>query len=85
MTTLLILGLSTAGVVVLLGAPVWFAFRNAAVGYQDAEGFHLGVEPAPAEAPLLELPVQTKAAEAGAKKSPSMASDRNSLVVAGDI
>lgn len=85
MTTLLILGLSTVGVVVLLGAPVWFAYRNAAEGYQDAEGFHLGVQPPPAEAPLLEMPVQANAGEAGARKNASTTTPRNALVVAGDI
>jgi hypothetical protein len=85
MTTLLIIGLSTIGAAVLLGAPIWFAFKNAAEGYQDAEGFHLGIEPPPAEAPLLEVPVQAKMGPTGTKVAASAVSPRNTLVIAGDI
>jgi len=84
MNTVLILSLSAAGVLVLLGAPLYFAFRNSAVGYQDAEGFHLGIEPKPVEAPLLEMPSKAGIADVAPRKTPEAIKSRADFAVAGD-
>ncbi len=83
MNLLLIVSLSALGIVVL-GAPLYFALRNAAEGYQDAEGFHLGVEPKPAELPVLALPGVTATATGAIapRKTVSETTDRKELVAA---
>ncbi len=85
MNLLLILSLSVAGIL-LLGAPLYFAFRNAAEGYQDASGFHLGVEPKPVELPVLAMPVATTSPIIPiVRKTVGGAGARKELVSAGSV
>lgn len=86
MNLFLILSLSAAGLVVL-GAPLYFAFRSAAEGYQDADGFHLGVEPKPVELPVMAMPLPTASAAAPivVRKAVSEPTAHKELVDAGSI
>lgn len=47
MTTLLFVSLGLCTLALIGGAPVYLAFKNAATGYEDDQGFHLGVQSAP--------------------------------------
>jgi len=68
----------------VLGAPLYLAFKNAAVGYEDEHGFHLGEQPAPVDS-TLPYPSQMAApgSVASTKKAIHVAAVTPELTVAG--